>query len=250
MSERIQALEDLLGHRLFERARHNLKLTDAGRDLLPNAQALVHLHDGLIDRATARQVSGRVRLGVGEGNDVALVSRLQRHIRDHYASVELDVVCRPGRILLEMISAAELDIAIVALVEAANTATVLSRPRLQWVAASEFEFQAGAPIPVAFHPEACLLREIGTTALEARNIAWREALCTASDELILDTVRAGMAITALTEATIPADLRAIVRPKVLPSLGKVRIQLLEKPGPQSEAVLAVKREVASVYSAR
>lgn len=248
MSVRIRTLEELVGQRLFERARHNLKLTAAGRALLSNARSVVDLHDRLVDRAGARQVSGRVRLGMGEGNDRDLVSWLYRSLQDDYADIELDIVCRPGRAIREMIAAEELDIAVVALVEAAESATVLSRPRLQWVAASRFEFPDGAPIPVALHPEACLLREIGTAALEARNIAWREALCTASDDLILDAVGAGMAIAVMTEGTIPAELRAVVRPSVLPSLGKVQVQLLQAPGARSEAVLAIRRELASAYS--
>ena len=129
MSVRIRTLEDLLGQRLFERSWHNLKLTAAGRDLLPNAQSVVDMHDRLIDRASGRQDSGRVRLGVGEGNDVSLLSRLRQRIGDDYANMELDIVCRPGRVLAELISAGELDIAIVALVEATKPATVLSRPR-------------------------------------------------------------------------------------------------------------------------
>jgi len=245
MSVRIQRLEGLLGQRLFERARLNLKLTAAGRDLLPSAQSVVAMHDRLIDRAGGRLVSGRVRLGVGEGNDVALVSRLRKCIEDDYANIELDVVCRPGRALAELISAGTLDLAIVILVEATTPAAVLSRPRLQWVAASRFVFADCRPVPVAFHPEGCLLREMGIAALQARNISWREALCTASDEVILDAVGAGTAITVMTERTIPAGLRAIARPSVLPPLGKVCVQLLETSGRQSEAVLAVRRVVSA-----
>ncbi len=248
MSVRIRTLEDLLGQRLFERSWHNLKLTAAGRDLLPNAQSVVDMHDCLIDRACGRQDSGRVRLGVGEGNDVSLLSRLRQRIGDDYANMELDIVCRPGRVLAELISAGELDIAIVALVEATKPATVLSRPRVRWVAASNFVFEDCTPLPVAIHPEGCLLREIGIAALQAQNISWREALCAASDEVILDAVGAGMAVTVMTEGIIPAELRAIVRPSVLPSLGKVRVQLLETPGRQSKAVLAVRREIVSAYS--
>ena len=70
MSVRIRTLEDELGQRLFDRGRHNLKLTAAGRDLMPHAQTLVDMHDRLVDRAAARRVSGRVRLGVSENQGV------------------------------------------------------------------------------------------------------------------------------------------------------------------------------------
>ena len=41
MSLRISKLEENLGLRLFERGRYNFKLTAAGRDLLPDAQAFL-----------------------------------------------------------------------------------------------------------------------------------------------------------------------------------------------------------------
>ena len=247
MSVRIRALEDELGQRLFDRGRHNLKLTGAGRDLLPHARALVDMHDRLLDRAAARRVSGRVRLGVGEGHGTSLLSRLRRHLREGYASIELDVVCDSGGAIAAMTREGALDLAVVTLREAAGAATPLSRPRLHWVAAPGFAFEDAAPLPIACFPEGAFLREAGVSALEERDLDWRVALSCASEDLILDVVGAGAAITVMTEGTVPADLRVVVRPSLLPPLGKVCVQLLERPGDPSDAALAVKRETLNAY---
>ncbi|MFW6600332.1 LysR family transcriptional regulator [Propionibacteriaceae bacterium Y2011] len=60
LSQRIKALEGELGATLFDRSRRQIRLTDAGRALLPEARLLVTRADGLAQRlaetATAAQV--------------------------------------------------------------------------------------------------------------------------------------------------------------------------------------------------
>ena len=65
--------------------------------------------------------------------------------------------------------------------------------------------------------------------------------------VVLAAVGAGSAITILTEITVPEWLRIISPPSPLPPLGGARIQLLENPGRQSEAVQTVKREIVAAY---
>ena len=247
MSVRIQSLEDQLGQRLFDRGRHNVRVTVAGQHLLPHARSLVDMHDRLIDRASARLVSGRVKLGVGENHGSGLFSRLRQHLQDGYAAIELDIVCQSCHVLEKETRRGELDLAIVTSLEEIRSATLLSRPRLHWVASTNYVFDDTEPLSIACFPEGCSLRETGIAALKGRNIAWRIALCSPSEEVIRDAVSAGAAITVMTEGTVPADLKVVVRPSLLPALGKIRIQLLEKPGQQSGAVLAVKREVVNTF---
>ena len=250
MSVRIQSLEDELGQRLFDRGRHNLKLTAAGHDLLAQAQTLVDMHDRMIDRAAARRVSGRVRLGISENQGVEFLSRLRQHMQEGYAAIELDIVCQSSGTIAEHTREGALDLGIVIWRKESGPGTVLSRPRLHWVASPDFAPEEGAPLPIACFPEGCLLRETAFAALEDRDIAWREALCSPSEQVILDAVGAGTAITVMTEGTVPPGLKALVRPSLLPPLGKVCVQLLENPDRASEAALAVKREVVNAYSGK
>ena len=64
MSLRISKLEEDLGLQLFKRGRYNFKLTPSGRDLLPDAQALVDMRDRLFDRARKARL-GRGSAGLG-----------------------------------------------------------------------------------------------------------------------------------------------------------------------------------------
>ena len=51
ISMRVRALENQLGVRLFHRARLNVRLTPAGEELFPAAQALLDSHDRLFGEA-------------------------------------------------------------------------------------------------------------------------------------------------------------------------------------------------------
>lgn len=61
MSQRIRALEARLGVRLFDRDRNGARLTPDGRDLLPDARAILALHDRLVGRSPADPAGARKR---------------------------------------------------------------------------------------------------------------------------------------------------------------------------------------------
>ena len=67
--------------------------------------------------------------------------------------------------------------------------------------------------------------------------------------VIRAAVEAGTAITVMAEGTVPGTLRAMSASSALPPLGKACIQLLERPGLQSEAWAVVKREIVRAYEA-
>ena len=246
MSLRIRTLEEQLGTYLFDRGNRTVRLTSAGRALLPNAQALVDMHDRMVDRARGVATSGTVRLGVAESHGFSLVPRLLTQLRELCPALELSVVSRPGWRLGQMIAARTLDLAIVTVPEDDPSQGQLCRSPLHWVASPDFVLDSRHPVPVAFQ-DSCCFRTPGLAALERCDIAYREALSSPDEHVVLAAVSAGSAITILPEVTIPQWLRIISPPSPLPSLGGSRIQLLQNPGRQSVAVQAVRREIVGVY---
>ena len=251
MSLRIRKLEERLGLRLFERGRYNFKLTSAGRDLLPGAQAFVDMHDRVFGRARAKLVSGAVRLGVGEGCGFDRVPGLLRRVQAHYPNIRFSIRCGLGHELRAGVEAGECELAIFALPEPVPSATILSRARLHWVARPDFAFEKHSEIPVAWFPDGCFFRVAGEQALEARRhrvLRGAEQPRRRSDFTGRCRRAAGVAVMA--EGTVPGDLRVFVRPLVVPHLGLACIQLLESSGPLSDAALAIRREILGLYSGR
>ena len=164
MSQRIQALEEQLGARLFERKRRGAILTAAGNELLPNAEALIDLHDRLVGRAHSKRVAGSVRLGVAECQAVPLLPKLLKHTCATYEAVELAVLCQQSGLLQEAMRNGTLDLAIVALLDEVPSALQLASPRLHWVAAPEFDLDSRSPIPVACAPGRDFFHKKGMTA--------------------------------------------------------------------------------------
>ena len=247
MSQRIQALEEQLGARLFERKRRGTILTTAGFDLLPSAEAFIDLHDRIVGRARSMRIAGSVRLGVAECQAVPLLPKLLKHMYATYEAVELAILCQQSGSLQEAIRNGTLDLAVVASLDEVPTALQLARPRLHWVAAPEFSLDGRSSLPVACSPDRDFFHKKGMAVLRSRGIRFREALCSASDAAIRAAVLAGTAVTIMPEGTIPPELGVISRPSLLPRLGRCFVQLLERPGQQSEATVVVKREILRAF---
>ena len=248
MSLRIQCLEEQLGMRLFERKHRDIRLTTAGRDLLPGAQAVVDIHDRLVGRASAKLLTGGVRLGIAEGCSLDLLPKLLETVKRDYTALELDVLCESSAALQQKIEEGALDLAVVMNFEKLPSAVQLSRPRLRWVASRDFAIDDWRVLPLACYPKDSLLGAAARDALRSRGAAYREALCSANERAILSAVSSGAAITLMAEGAIPEGLRSVSDAQTLPPPERVRIQLLERSTQQSEAAHLVKRELVNLYS--
>ena len=78
-------------------------------------------------------------------------------------------------------------------------------------------------------------------------LAYREAICSANERVILSAVSSGTAVTVMAEGSIPEGLQVVSDAQALPPLGRAHIQLLQQSAPQSEAARVVKRQIASLY---
>ena len=247
MSLRIQSLEDQLGMRLFERKYRDIRPTTEGRDLLPEARAIVEMHDRLLDRASAKLLTGSVRLGIAEGCSVHLIPELLATVQRVHSALELSVLCESNALLPGKIEEGVLDLAIVMSLENLPQATQLSRPRLRWVASPGFAIGDWDVLPIACYPDEVWLGDVARNALRSRRVPYREALSSANERVILGAVSSGTAVTVMAEGSIPDGLQAVSDAHTLPPLARAHIQLMEQPTPRSEAAQVVRRHIASLY---
>ena len=250
ISTRIRILERQLGTRLFHRARFNVRLTPTGEELLPKVRFLLDQHDRLFLDARALTVAGPVRVGAVEGFGAGLLAELPQRVCKQYPAVELEVVCDLSAGLRQALKAGSLDLALLVQAEEIPSATMLSRPRLQWVGAPDFAFREDTPIPFAGYSEGCPVRAAALAALEDRGVAYRVALTSWNDRALDRAVRSGWAIAAMPENLVPNDLTVLNRPSLLPRLDRIGIQMLERPSLDNEAVSAIAREIADICRGR
>ncbi|QUL78583.1 LysR family transcriptional regulator [Brevibacterium sp. SMBL_HHYL_HB1] len=115
LSRQISTLEKELGAELFHRARGHISLTAAGQTLLPTARRM--LADAEAVRRDMDELAGlrrgRIRLGATPTLCVSLVAEaISRFHRDH-PGIELELVEKGSRELIEALGAGELDLALI-----------------------------------------------------------------------------------------------------------------------------------------
>ena len=94
VARRVKALEQSIGARLFDRLPDRFVLTNAGEELLADAQAMEHAADSIQRRSaglTADTTKGTVRLSAGEAMTAFLARRLPR-LRRNLQCVEFEIV--------------------------------------------------------------------------------------------------------------------------------------------------------------
>jgi DNA-binding transcriptional LysR family regulator len=117
VSKRVAALEERVGHLLFDRVARNVTLTDAGRTLLPYARnTLQGLEDGR--RALSHlsdRVAGKLSLGISHHIGLHHLPPVLKHYTLQYPDVELDIHFMDSEIACHDVLAGKLELGIVTL---------------------------------------------------------------------------------------------------------------------------------------
>ena len=98
VSRRIQALEKQIGATLFTREGNGYRLTDAGRQLQPRAEAMDQIARGIAPVTTAQNSttpSGVVRIGVTEGFGTQVLTKNLVELSQRYPLLTIDLLAVP-----------------------------------------------------------------------------------------------------------------------------------------------------------
>ncbi|WP_435865949.1 LysR family transcriptional regulator [Streptomyces wedmorensis] len=115
VSRQVQSLEDEMGAELFERLPRGVRLTEAGRVLLPHAEAVRdRLAAARAELASLRTLDGGLlRLGAFSSATASLVPRAQAAFRARHPGVVVTRVEGPSVKHLGLVAAGEEDLAVV-----------------------------------------------------------------------------------------------------------------------------------------
>ncbi len=115
LSRQISTLEKELGAELFHRARGHITLTAAGEALLPTARRMLAdaeaIRLDMDELAGLRQ--GRVRLGATPTLCVSLVAEALSRFHAEHPGIELEVMEKGSRELIDALGAGQLDLALI-----------------------------------------------------------------------------------------------------------------------------------------
>ncbi|MEU6537726.1 LysR substrate-binding domain-containing protein [Streptomyces sp. NPDC047000] len=253
LSQQIRALERELGADLFQRARGNITLTDAGEALLPLARRI------LADTETARYEvqelaqlrRGRVRLGATPSVCTGLLPDVLRAFHDRYPGVRLLIEEGGSHDLVRELARGALDLALVVLPLPAPAPALTARELLRedLVVVSSPDAPApgrGAAVRVGdLEGERLVmfrhgydLRELTVAACRAEGFEPSFAVEGGEMDAVLGFVRAGLGV-----AVVP-------RMVAVRSGRDLRVTPLARPGLYRTVAVAHRSDVAPPRAAR
>jgi DNA-binding transcriptional LysR family regulator len=111
LSRSIKALENELGHLLFDRVGRGIELTAFGQQVLGHAQSLVDLAHELRQHTRDAQhgLWGKVRVGMGSGPGALLATPLMLHMAQQSPQVHLQVSRGSTPLLVQALRERQLD---------------------------------------------------------------------------------------------------------------------------------------------
>jgi LysR family hydrogen peroxide-inducible transcriptional activator len=245
LSAQIQALEALLGVRLFERSRRGVTPTPAGVRVLERAREALRALDGVCQAAaTAREpLSGSLRLGVIPTIAPYLLPRWLPRVRATWPKLRLYLHEDRTARLVAQLTAGELDLLLLALPVASPACESFSIAREPFVLAAP----AGHPLARGRRPLAqselagapILLLEDGHCLRDQALAVCGQAGASASDEVraaslatLVQMVASGLGVTLLPLSAVDVEVR---------DRAELAVRAFQKPPPTRELGLLWRR---------
>src|SRR5258708_5871217 len=140
----LAALEDRLGQRLIERTTRRFSVTEAGRDLLERARALLHQYDTATHRTPDAPVLGFVRVTAPVQFGRRHIAPIARAFLDQYPAARVELVLNDRNLdLIE--EGIDVALRIGPLRDSGLTARRMGEVRRQWVARPDYLARRGPP---------------------------------------------------------------------------------------------------------
>ena len=223
LSMQMHRLEEMVGQALLHRTAAGVRLTVAGEKLLAHAESLLAQHDDILADMSGTTLKGAVSFGCPEDYSIAFVPDLLRGFCALNPAVEVRMVCAPTSELRPLLHRRQIDVALVSLADADNSA-VIRKERFVWVANAEHPPILDEPIlPLALSAPVTLDYRAASDAMEAVNRRYRVAFASNSYAGLIAFTRSGHAISVLTETAVPPDLHIVTAG--LPPLPEIGIAL-------------------------
>ena len=121
LSQYLLRLENELGTPLFTRTKNELISTDAGQMYVQAAQAILNIQQTLFENIAALHNEGSIRLGVSSQWGIQMATEVLPAFREQFPSVTLKIYESHSRQLRAMLLADKLDVAVMAVADAAVT---------------------------------------------------------------------------------------------------------------------------------
>jgi DNA-binding transcriptional LysR family regulator len=223
VSAQLKKLEDQVGEPVLRKQGRGMVLTPAGEVLLGYAQRLLALNDEAASAVREVELQGEVRLGMQEDFSDSLLRGVLGSFARAHPRVRVQARLARNAELLQQIERGKLDLALAWDVGTSTPhAQRVAKLPLQWAGSAETPFEMAswpAPLPLAALDAPCLMRSAAIAALDKAHIPWRIAFNSSSLAGVWAAARAGLGVTVLPSAGLPAHLQMVHGLPALPHVG-------------------------------
>ncbi|WP_296253337.1 LysR substrate-binding domain-containing protein [Pseudomonas sp. UBA4194] len=229
VTQHMQRLEQQVGVSLLHKQGRQKALTDAGRQLLRHARQMLALNDDALDRLRDNSLSGMLR--IGSPHDIAdtILPPILSHIARSAPNLRLEIDVGRSPFLMDDLHRGKVDMVISTRTDPTLEGFALRTSPVWWICAAQYHHDPSQPLPLVLVDEPSIYRRIALQALEAHDIAWRQAYLASNLIGIKAAVRAGLGVTARSMEMVGPDMRVLGESDGLPRLPDVTYHLWVRP---------------------
>ncbi len=240
VSRKVQRLEERAGQPLLIRDGHTLRPTRAGRALLPDARAMVELHDQAAARLSSSDLAGEVSLSSNGEIDMEQIAAILGAFRRKHPGTEVQFSVDHTGALTEWVADGEIDVAIFQVKDEGvqSTDIVLWSEDLVFVTSAAESFD-GEVVPILDFGHHCYYNEFTHDILSRAGIKHRTVFSAATSADVRAAVEAGIGVAAMSARYLGGDVVEWKPSASMEPLPKINQIIRTVPGERPEAVEAL-----------
>jgi len=224
VSMQLKRLEESLDLALLDRTARSISLTPAGEQLLGYARKMLSINDEILNRLTATEFEGELKLGVPHDIIYPVVPTVLKRFAAEFPRMQVRLISAPTRRLLNMFGRGEVDLILTTEETCGPGGQALTELPLQWVGAIGGQAWRKQPLPVAFCGN-CIFRSGVLQALNADGVDWHMAVDSEQDNAVEAAVSADLAVHVALKGSVPPHTEVIEHGGLLPALRPQNINL-------------------------
>lgn len=247
ISQKILRLEEAAGQSLLERARNDVRPTDAGEKLLGYARRMLHLHDEAAAAMTGNALTAIFRLGLAEDFAAKLVTpALAAFLRGH-PNIKLEVTSGLSRELQKGFETGEFDLVMIKQKRGETVGTAHWPEPLSWLESAEYPVSDTDPLPLVAFPPNGLYRSDMMESLDHIGRPWRVVFTSSSLASVQSAVAEGLGVSLLPTRVAQPAHRIVPASAGLPTVDpmEIVIQHMESSPDQIRQLVEMLREIVS-----
>lgn len=223
VSQKILRLEEAAGQSLLERARHDVRPTDAGEKLLGYARRMLHLHDEAAAAMTGSALTAVFRLGLAEDFAARLVTpTLAAFLRAH-PKMKLEVTSGLSRELQKGFETGEFDLVMIKQKRGETLGTMHWPEPLSWLESADYPVSDVDPLPLVAFPPNGLYRSDMMEALDRIGRPWHVVFTSSSLASVQSAIAEGLGVSLLPARVALPSHRVVPKKAGLPFVEPMEI---------------------------